>query len=76
MWHLATPFLLFFSFLDSTISGHVTQISDFLRYRKIKVTDFSEFAKILEGSDKFSQDFVQIRLMPWLNMLENVCIQR
>ena len=54
----------------------MTQISDFLRYRKIKVTDFSEFAKILEGSDKFSQDFVQIRLMPWLNMLENVCIQR
>ena len=45
MWHLATPFLVFFSFLDSTISGHVTQISDFLRYRKIKVTDFSEAAK-------------------------------
>ena len=45
VWHLATPFLVFFSFLDSTISGHVTQISDFLRYRKIKVTDFSEVAK-------------------------------
>ena len=46
VWHLATPFLVFFSFLDSTISGHVTQISDFLRYRKIKVTNyFSEVAK-------------------------------
>ena len=27
VWHLATPFLVFFSFLDSTMSGHVTQIS-------------------------------------------------
>ena len=27
------------------MSGHVTQISDFLHYRKIKVTDFSEVAK-------------------------------
>ena len=42
VWHLATLFLVFFSFLDSTISGHVTQISDFVRYRKIKVTDFLE----------------------------------
>ena len=46
VWHLATPFLVFFSFLDSIISGHVTQISDFLCYRKIKVTDFSEVAKV------------------------------
>ena len=45
MWHLATLFLVSFSFLDSTISGHVTQISDFLRYSKIKATDFSEVAK-------------------------------
>ena len=46
VWHLATPFLVFFSFLDSTISGHVKHISDFLRYRKIKVTNyFSEVAK-------------------------------
>ena len=45
MWHLTTLFLVSFSFPDSTISGHVTQISDFLRYRKIKVTDFSEVAK-------------------------------
>ena len=45
MGNLATPFLVFFSFLDSTIKGHVTQISDFLPYRKIKVTDFSEVAK-------------------------------
>ena len=44
--HLATPFLVFFSFLDSTISGHVTQISDFLPYWKVKVTDFSEVAKL------------------------------
>ena len=40
VWHLATLFLVFFSFPDSTISGHVTQMSDFVRYRKIKVTDF------------------------------------
>ena len=33
VWDLAIPFLVLFSFLDSTISGHVTQISDFLRYR-------------------------------------------
>ena len=46
MWHLATPFLVFFSFLGSTISGHVAQISDFLPYGKIKVTDFSEVAKL------------------------------
>ena len=45
MGHLATPFLVFFSFLDSTISGHVTPIFDFLRYRKIKVIDFSEVAE-------------------------------
>ena len=24
-----TPFLVFFSFLDSTVSGHVTQVSGF-----------------------------------------------
>ena len=45
MWHLATPFLVFFSFPDWTISGHVTEISDFLRYRNFKVTDISEVAK-------------------------------
>ena len=45
VWHLATPFLVFFSCLDSTISGHVRQIFDFLHDRKIKVTDFSEVAK-------------------------------
>ena len=45
MWHLATAFLVFVSFLDAIISGHVTQISDFLCYRKIMVTDFSEVAK-------------------------------
>ena len=41
VWHLAIPFLVLCSFLDSTISGHVTQISDFLR----QVTGFSEVAK-------------------------------
>ena len=45
VWHLATPFLVFFCFLDSIISGHVTQISDLLPYRKIKVSDFSEVAR-------------------------------
>ena len=42
VWHLGTPFLVFFSFLDSTISGHVTQISDFLPYRKV-----AKFWKVL-----------------------------
>ena len=28
------------------MSGHVTQTSDFLCYRGIKVTDFSEVAKL------------------------------
>ena len=28
VWHLATPFLVSSSFLDLTISGHVTQKSD------------------------------------------------
>ena len=63
VWHLATPFLVFFSFLDSTISGHVTQISDFLPYRKIKVTDFSEVGMILEGSDKFSQSYDHCKIL-------------
>ena len=45
MWHLATPFLVFVSFPDWTISGHVTEISDFLRYRNFKVTDISEVNK-------------------------------
>ena len=53
VWHPATPFLVFFSFLESIISGHVTQISDLLPYRKIKVSDFFEVCQILEGSDKF-----------------------
>ena len=35
----------FFSFLDMTITGHVTLISGSLRNRKVKVTDFSEVAK-------------------------------
>ena len=63
VWHLATPFLVFFSFLDSTISGHVTQISDFLPYRKIKVTDFSEVGMILEGSHKFSQSYDHYKIL-------------
>ena len=75
MGHLATPFLVFFSFLDSTISGHVTQISDFLRYRKIKVTDFSEVAEFWKVLINFHKvmiilDFMQISLNPCLNMLE------
>ena len=45
VWHVATPFLVFSSFLDLTISGHVTQNSDVLRNKKIKLTDFSEAAK-------------------------------
>ena len=59
--YLATPFLVFFSFLDSTISGHVTQISDFLRYRKIKVTDFSEVAKFWKVLINFVKVMIIIR---------------
>ena len=60
--HLATPFLVFSSFLvDSTISGHVTQISGFFRYRKVKVTDFSEVAKFWELLIKFHKIMINIR---------------
>ena len=61
VWHLATLFLVFFSFLDSTISGHVTQMSDFVRYRKIKVTDFSEVAKFLKVPINFNKVMIIIR---------------
>ena len=61
MWHLATPCLVFFSFLYSTISGHVTQISDFLLYRKIKVTDFSEAAKFWKVLINFHKVMTIIR---------------
>ena len=61
--HFATPFLVFFSFLDLTISDHVTQISDFLRYRKIKVTRFFRGCQILEGSDKFSQSYDHYKIL-------------
>ena len=63
VWYLATQFLVFFSFLDWTISGHVTQISGFLRYRKIKVTDFFRGCQILEGSDKFSQSYDHYKIL-------------
>ena len=46
VWHLATPFLVVFSsFLDSTLPGHVTHKYGFLRNRKIKFTDIFEVAK-------------------------------
>ena len=61
VWHLATLFLVFFSFLDSTISGHVTQISDFVRYRKIKVTDFPEVAKFWKVPINFNKVMIIIR---------------
>ena len=61
VWHLATPFLVFFSFLDSTIIGHVTQISDFLRYRKFKVTDFSEVVKFWKFLINFHKVMIIIR---------------
>ena len=60
-WHLTTPFSVFFSFLDSTISGHVTQIFDFLRYRKIKVTDFFEVAKFWKVLINFNKVMIIIR---------------
>ena len=61
VWHLATLFLVFFSFLDSTISGHVTQMSDFVRYRKIKVTDFPEVAKFWKVPINFNKVMIIIR---------------
>ena len=61
VWHLATPFLVFFFFLDWAISGHVTQISDFVRYRKIKVTDFSEVAKFWKVLINFHKVMIIIR---------------
>ena len=64
MWHLATPFLVFFSFLDSTIIGHVTQISDFLHYRKIKVVNlFFRGCQILKGFHKFSQSYDHYKIL-------------
>ena len=60
VWHLAL-FLVFFSFLDSTISGHVTQMSDFVRYRKIKVTDFPEVAKFSKVPINFNKVMIIIR---------------
>ena len=59
--HLATPFLVFFSFLDSTKSGHVTQVFDFSRYRKIKVTDVSEIAKFWKVLMNFHKVMIIIR---------------
>ena len=59
--HSAIPFLIFSSFLDSTISGRVTQISAFVRYRKIKVTDFSEVAKFWEVLINFHKVMINIR---------------
>ena len=61
MWHLATPFLVFFSFLDWTIRGHVTEISDFLRYRNFKVTDISEVAKFWKVLRNFHKVMIIIR---------------
>ena len=77
------PIFSFFSFLDSIISGHVTQISDFLRYRKIKVSDFSEVAKFWKVLINFHRVIIITRfyanyLRPCLNMLEKIlrCINR
>ena len=58
-----------------TISCHATQISDFLRYRKIKVTDFSEVAKFWKVLINFHKAMTIIKfyanyLKPCLNMLE------
>ena len=45
VWHLATPFLVFSSFLELTLTGHVTQKYGFLSYKKIKFTNILEAAK-------------------------------
>ena len=61
VWHLATPFLVFSSFLDLAISGHVTQNSDVLRNKKIKLTDFSEAAKSWKGLVNFQKVMTILR---------------
>ena len=53
------PFLVFFSLLDSTISGHVTH--DFLRYRKIKVIDFFEVTRFWKVLINFHKVMIIIR---------------
>ena len=55
------PIFSFLSFLDSTISSHVTQISDFVQYRKIKVTDFFEVAKFWKVLINFHKVMTIIR---------------
>ena len=45
VWHVATPFLVFSSFLDLTLTDHVTHKYGFLRNRKIKFTNIFEVAK-------------------------------
>ena len=73
VWHLATPFLVFFSFLDRTISGYVTEISDFLHYRNFKITDISEVVKFWKVLINFHKvmiviSFFAISLRPCLNI--------
>ena len=63
VWHFATPILVFFSFLDSRVSGHVTQIFISYVYLEIKVTRFFRGCQILEGSDKFSQSYHPYRIL-------------
>ena len=55
MWEEKHPFLTIV-FLDSTISGHVTQI-----YRKIRVIDFSEVAKVWKVLINFHKVMTIIR---------------
>ena len=45
VWNLATPFLVFSSFLELTLTGHVTQKYGFLSNKKIKFTNILEAAK-------------------------------
>ena len=42
VWHLATPFLVSFSFLDSTISGHVIIIIIFIGSNLVVVVFISK----------------------------------
>ena len=61
VWHLATPYLAVFFFLESTISGEVTQTSDFLRYRRIN--RFFRGCQTLDGSDQFSQSYDHYKIL-------------
>ena len=66
LWHLPPHFLVFSSFLDLTLTSHVTHKYVFLRKRKITFTDIFEVANfqlLLIGSGKFSQSYDHYKIL-------------